>query len=123
MTYKELMLENKISSAISKGIYSMDGKKINLERMSTFTLDALLPDDVLIPLNWKEWKKLKVKNTTSENTQKEFVTCLLNKVKKFGDKVDYNGWIRKAGKDSTFEEKIDKILSYGVKYSKKGIKK
>ena len=101
------------SSDVRKGIfYDSKGK------MALHLCDA---DGYLTTITWEQYKKSELKDESSENSQKEFLSSLLNQVKQFNVKVDYNTWVKKS--NPSWEEKVDYLIkNCGVKYTKAGIK-
>lgn len=80
-------------------------------------------DDFLNELTWKQFKESKAKFDTAEEIQELFVRTLLKTITQFNRQVDYNSWIKRAGANASFVEKVDKLFSLGAKtYTKKGLK-
>lgn len=111
------------SPIVSKGIYTMDGRKINMERQSKLTLESLNEDDSLTALTWAQYKKLNVPSTSSSAIEDEFVTTLIHTIKQFNHKVDANGALQRIGKNGKFEDKVDSLLQHGAKLTKSGLKR
>jgi hypothetical protein len=124
LSFKEFLHDTVVESVneVSKGIYTHDGKKVNLERSSKLSLNILYSDDTLKAITWKQWKESTLPVSSSEGTQDKFVKALLGTFKEFNKKVDYNTWVKRGGANSTFEEKVDKLISLGAKIPKGGIK-
>ena len=119
---KESINEAKLNSSdfLSKGIYNMQGRKVQGTRSANLSLNALMKDgETLQPLTWKEYKSLNVPESASEFSKEQFVNSLFSKEKNFGKKVDFNALNRR---NASFEEKIDWILkNTSIKLTKKGI--
>ena len=106
-------------SFVKKGIFSEEGRKVNLERSAKWVLSAVDKDNNVTPLNWKEYKNLQLPDNLNDYVKDGFVKSLLSQIKKFGTKVDFNSFSRK---NPSFEEKVDWLLKNGAKYTKSGIK-
>lgn len=109
--------EGKFSGALSKGLF-IDGNKA--------ILSALFPDDYSKDLTWKEYKALKVKEEVSPYLQDQIILAFDKTLNKqgnqgFNKRIEINQWLRHP-KNKTFEEKVDKYLSLGLKFPKSGIK-
>ena len=113
---KEETLEE--SHFVSKGIYTLDGKKIQGARSSKLFLQALDTNGFLHNLSWKEWTQLKLNDTSSDFAKKQFIDRLAKQIKMFNKRVDLNMWIKKA--DRSFEDTVDYIfkLDPNIKYPK-----
>ncbi len=108
------------SNFVSKGIYTLDGKKVMGSRSSKLFLMAKDSDDNLHDLSWKEWSQLNVTDTSSDAIKKEFINRLVKQIKMFNKKVDLNTWIK--SKNPSFEDTVNYIfkLDPNIKYSKTG---
>jgi hypothetical protein len=108
------------SNFVSKGIYTLDGKKVMGSRSSKLFLMAKDSDDNLHDLSWKEWSQLNVTDTSSDAIKKEFINRLVKQIKMFNKKVDLNIWIK--SKNPSFEDTVNYIfkLDPNIKYSKTG---
>ena len=62
---------------VSKGIYTLDGKKIEGARSSKLFLQALDADGFLNDLSWKEWSESNLKDTSSDYAKKQFIERLV----------------------------------------------
>ena len=104
-----------------KAIFSIDGKKINLERMGKFQLGEVLDDGTVRDLTWKEFKESSAPKKEQKSVEEKFIQALLKKESNFGRKVDFNSFVKRNS--PSFEEKVDWILdNTSAKYTKRGIK-
>jgi len=117
----QMLNEGKFDDVVDKGLYTAEGKKVNLERMATVALHGRRGDDTLVALNWKEYVSLKVPTTSSDHAESQFVQLLAKKLTNFGRQVDFNSFAKKG--NPSFEDKVTWLLKNGVKYTKKGLKK
>ena len=104
-----------------KAIFSTDGKKINLERMSKFELGEVMEDNSVNTLTWEQFKNSPVTKKEQKSVDDNFVKALLKQEKNFGRQVDFNSFVKKN--NPSFEEKVDWLLeNTSAKYTKRGIK-
>jgi len=115
-------MENKEPKPVSKGIYTLQGKKINGERGAKLMLDILNSDDTLTPQTWLQWKKSSLKSTVSSATEDTVIKSLVKTIKfgNFGKQVAFNTQMRTLGK--TFETRVDLAIKFGAKWPKTGLK-
>ncbi len=118
-TFRELLQEASKNDFVKKGIFSEEGKKVDLARTGKWVLSAVDDDNNVTPLTWKEYKSLKLPDNLNDYVEKGFVQSLLSQLKNFGKKVDFNSFSRG---NVSFEDKVDWLLKNGAKYTKKGIK-
>lgn len=105
--------------AVSKGIYFMDGRKVNGVRSSKMTLNLVDADGYLESVSWKDFKESNLPDSSSDHAKGEFIKALVVGLS-FQIKVYFNSFVRKG--EVSFEDKVVWLLKNGAKYSKKGIK-
>lgn len=116
--------ESQDSKPISKGIFTKEGKKINLERSAKLQLGFLNDDNTLDIVTWKQFKTSKLpwidSQKNSDYIKDKFLTGM-RVTMQFNRQVDYNGFTKKG--NPSFEDKVDWLITKGrVKYSKAGVK-
>jgi hypothetical protein len=116
--YMESFDLEEASNFVSKGIYTLDGKKIDGARSSKLFLQALGSDGFLHNLSWKEWSESDLKDTSSDNAKKQFVDRLAKQIKMFNKRIDLNTWLK--GGNRSFIDTVNYIfkLDPNIKYSK-----
>ena len=104
---------NENQNIVSKAIYEMQGL-----RYGKLQLMAEYENGETKALSWNEYKKLNVKDKSSDKHKKDFIESLLFHMKdeKAKDKFD------KIRKKLSFEDKVDWLLKNGATYKPKGIK-
>lgn len=104
-----------------KAIFSTEGKKVNLERMSRFELGEVDKNGFVNSLTWDQFKKSPAPFKNQEKAQDRFIQALLKQENNFGRKVDFNMFSKTE--NPSFEEKVDWLLkNTSAKYTKRGIK-
>lgn len=120
---KEVISEDKEEKLplVTKGIYTQDGKKVEGARSSKLSLGAVDKHGIVTDLTWKEWVALKVPDTSSAGTKKEFLNRLSKQIKQTNKLVELNTFLKNL---PPFEDAVNYIfkLSPNVKYSKSGLK-
>jgi hypothetical protein len=103
---------------VSKGIYTLDGKKIDGARSSKLFLQALDSDGFLHNLSWKEWSESDLKDTSSDNAKKQFIDRLAKQIKMFNKKIDLNQFLNSG--NINFIDTVNYIfkLDPNIKYTK-----
>ena len=103
---------------VSKGIYTLDGKKIDGARSSKLFLQALDADGFLHDLSWKEWSESDLEDTSSDSAKKQFIDRLAKQIKMFNKRIDLNSWLK--GGNRSFIDTVNYIfkLDPNIKYSK-----
>lgn len=103
---------------VSKGIYTLDGKKIDGARSSKLFLQGLDADGFLHDLSWKEWSETDLEDTSSDFVKKQFVDRLAKQIKMFNKRIDLNTWLK--GGNRSFIDTVNYIfkLDPNIKYSK-----
>jgi hypothetical protein len=103
---------------VSKGIYTLDGKKIDGARSSKLFLQALDSDGFLHNLSWKEWSQSDLEDTSSDSAKKQFVDRLAKQIKMFNKRIDLNTWLK--GGNRSFTDTVNYIfkLDPNIKYTK-----
>ena len=103
---------------VSKGIYTLDGKKIDGARSSKLFLQALDADGFLHDLSWKEWSESDLEDTSSDSAKKQFVDRLAKQIKMFNKRIDLNTWLK--GGNRSFIDTVNYIFKIdpNIKYSK-----
>ena len=128
IAYIKKMDESKLNEAkeeklplITKGIYTQDGKKVEGARSSKLSLGAVDKHGIVTDLTWKEWVALKVPDTSSAGTKKEFLNRLAKPIKQMAKTIELNTFLKKL---PSFEDAVNYIfkLDSSVKYSKSGLK-
>ena len=106
---------------VTKGIYTQDGKKVEGARSSKLTLGAVDKHGIVTDLTWKEWVALKVPDTSSAGTKKEFLNRLAKPIKQMAKKIELNTFLKGL---PSFEDAVNYImkLDSSIKYSKSGLK-
>ena len=106
---------------VTKGIYTQDGKKVDGARKSIIQLGAVDKHGIITDLTWKEWVALKVPDTSSAGTKKEFLNRLAKPIKQMAKKIELNTFLKGL---PSFEDAVNYImkLDSSVKYSKSGLK-
>ena len=117
LSIKESKL-NEAQNLVSKGIYTLDGKKIEGARSSKLFLQALDSDGFLHNLSWKEWSESNLKDTSSDYAKQQFIDRLAKQIKMFNKRIDLNTWLK--GGDRSFTDTVNYIfkLDPNIKYSK-----
>lgn len=103
---------------VSKGIYTLDGKKIDGARSSKLFLQGLDADGFLHDLSWKEWSESGLKDTSSDSAKKQFIERLAKQIKMFNKKIDLNTFLKSG--NIGFIDTVNYIfkLDPNIKYSK-----
>lgn len=103
---------------VSKGIYTLDGKKIEGARSSKLFLQALDADGFLNDLSWKEWSESNLKDTSSDYAKKQFIERLAKQIKMFNKRIDLNTFLKSG--NINFIDTVNYIfkLDPNIKYSK-----
>jgi len=103
---------------VSKGIYTLDGKKNDGARSSKLFLQALDADGFLHDLSWKEWSESDLEDTSSDSAKKQFIDRLTKQIKMFNKRIDLNTWLK--GGNRSFIDTVNYIfkLDPNIKYSK-----
>lgn len=120
ITVNEENIDEGKNDFVRKGVFTEEGKKVQGTRPARMFLMAVDKDDNLTKLNWKEYKKLNLPDNINNYVEREFTKALADQLRNFGDKVDYNKFIKE--KNPSFEEKVDYLLKNGAKYTKRGLK-
>ena len=109
---------NEAQNLVSKGIYTLDGKKIEGARSSKLFLQALDSDGFLHNLSWKEWSESNLKDTSSDYAKQQFIDRLAKQIKMFNKRIDLNTWLK--GGNRSFTDIVNYIfkLDPNIKYSK-----
>jgi hypothetical protein len=117
-TYSKYFEMEEAQNFVSKGIYTLDGKKIDGARSSKLFLQALDSDGFLHNLSWKEWSESDLKDTSSDNVKKQFVDRLAKEIKMFNKRIDLNTWLK--GGNRSFTDTVNYIfkLDPNIKYVK-----
>jgi hypothetical protein len=113
---------NETRTAVKKGIYSQDGRKIEGSRQSKMLLAIEYDDGTVDNVTWKQFKDSKLPWVGGQETRKqEFLMKLISQEKQFNKKVEYNSWVRK-NQDVEWEVKVDQAMNMmSVKYAKAGM--
>jgi hypothetical protein len=110
-----------MSTLTYKSIFSEDGKKVAGTRQTKLIFGAVDHDSFITTLSFKDWANSPLPDNSSAYIKNEVLNNLLKQITQFNKKVEYNGWVRK-NEYATFEQKVNKLLEYGCKIPKSGLK-